>query len=324
MNILFEHNYFKKFLLLILGSACIFYATSLLTFDDSTYKSLSGFGYENWYLIALSILLYMVSHFVRVIRLIILSPTKDIKIRQLIKEQYKANGVNLLFPFKLGEAYRFIYFKKFFGSYANSLAVLVCERLLDLIVISTFLAITIYLSEIPINEFKSILLIALCLILVLLFILFILDEILDIINQVIVQKETTKRTIQIIAAISNINKAIKKIKIIFSNKLIPCIVITMMIWILEILVFYLFLGLLENRLDLMILLALAVSLSSLLPGGPLGYGAVQIAFYLIGLSINFEGLVDYSIIYSLFIFGSGLIVASCLFFLDLFENKTLG
>lgn len=323
MSSLLEHKVFKKFLYFILGTGCIIYVTSLFSFEEDVFETLIKFSYEYWYLILLSISLYLLSHFVRVIRLVMLSPNKDMRIRLLIKEQFKANGVNLLIPFRLGETYRLIYFKDFFGSYANSFAVLVCERLLDILVIFTLLAITVFISEISINEIKVLLFVVLGIIMSLLFILFILDEILDIINQVLIQKETTKKTVQYIKFLATLIKAIRKIKAIFNKKIIPCIVITMVVWMLEISVFYLFLNILENRLDLMIILALAVSLSSILPGGPLGYGGVQLSFYLIGLYSNTQDLMAYSIIYSLFIFGSGLLFASSLFFLDFFKKPSI-
>jgi len=323
MNSLLEHKIFKKFLYFVLGTGCIIYATTLLSLEEDIFETLVKFSYEYWYLILSSILLYLLSHVVRVIRLIMLSPNKDMRIRLLTKEQFKANGVNLLIPFKLGETYRLIYFKDFFGSYANSLAVLVCERLLDILVIFSLLAITVFVSEISINEIKGLLYLSLTIIMGLLFILFILDEILDIINQVLIQKETTNKTVKYIKLIASLIKAIRKIKTIFNNKIIPCIVITMIVWMLEISVFYLFLNILENRLDLMIILALTVSLSSLLPGGPLGYGGVQLSFYLIGLYSNNQDLMAYSIIYSLFIFGSGLLFASSLFFLDFFKKPNI-
>jgi hypothetical protein len=322
MTSILEHKLFVKFLYFVLGTGCIIYATTLFSFKEDTFENLIKFGYENWYLLLLSISLYLLSHLVRVIRLIILSPNKDIRIRLLIKEQFKANGVNLLIPFRLGEAYRLIYFKNFFGSYANSLAVLVCERLLDILIIFSLLASTVYISQISINEIEALLYVSLMIIVSLLFILFILDEILEIINQVLIQKETTTKTVQYITLIANLVKAIRRIKTILNHKIIPCIVITIIVWMLEISVFYIFLNILENRLDLMIILALSVSLSSLLPGGPLGYGGVQLSFYLVGLHLNNQDLVSYSIIYSLFIFGSGLLFGSSLFFMDFFKKPS--
>jgi hypothetical protein len=91
------------------------------------------------------------------------------------------------------------------------------------------------------------------------------------------------------------------------------------IWFLEISAFFIFFDALDGKLDLIIFLALAVSLSSLLPNGPLGYGGIQLAFYSVGIAANNADLINYSIIYSIFIFGSGLIFAGFLFLYDFFR-----
>ncbi len=95
--------------------------------------------------------------------------------------------------------------------------------------------------------------------------------------------------------------------------------VSFVIWFLEISAFFIFFDALDGQLDLIIFLALAVSLSSLLPNGPMGYGGIQLAFYSVGIAAHNPDLVNYSIIYSVFIFGSGLIVASILFLYDFFR-----
>ena len=321
MDNLFNNKYFKQTIYFILGVGSILYATSLLSFEEQDTALVSKLLSQKWYLIILGIFIYLLSHTFRVLRLVLLSPNSNYKIRLLWKEQYKANGVNLMLPFKLGESYRLIYFKQFFGSYANSFAVLVCERMLDLVTMISILMLTIYFSEMNIPVLNYVLYISLILLGILLFTLYVLDEILGILNRVLIQKDSSKLSVQIIGILSNIIKAIKKIKSILSQKYVSCFSVTTVIWILEITVFCIFFELLNQRIDLIILLALAVSFSSLLPGGPLGYGGLQVAFYSIGIAANIDNLVNYSLIYGVFIFGSGLAVASLFFLYDFFKGS---
>jgi len=308
----------KKIIYFIFGVGCITYAYSLYKFTPTSIMEVLV-KFENVEIL-IAIGLYLLSHTIRVLRLLLLSPIMSVDIRSLWKEQYKANGVNLLVPFKLGESYRLIYFKKFFGSYSNSFAILVAERFLDLLTIFLFLSVTLYLSDIDIPEVKYLFYISAFLLIIALIILFIFDEILMILHKIFLNKPSTKITLIAIEFSGNLIRAIKKIKSILNNKYISCIFISCIIWLLEISAFFIFLELLGFKLDLMIFLALAVSFATLLPNAPLGYGGLQAAFYLIGQASQVTELVSYSFVYSIYIFGSGLLIAGGLFILDLIKK----
>lgn len=308
----------KKIIFSIFGIGCISYAYSLYQFTPSSIMQvLSNFHYLE---IGIAIILYLLSHTVRVLRLMLLNPLMEIKIRDLWKEQYKANGVNLLVPFKLGESYRLIYFKKFFGSYSNSFAVLLTERFLDLFVIFLFLSITLYFSNLDIPAIEYLFYISIFLLSAIIIILYVFDEFLILLHKIFLSKPTTNLTVNVIEFTGNLIKAIKKIKFILHNKYISCLFVSLSIWLLEISAFFIFLDLLGYKYDLMIFLALAVSFASLLPNAPLGYGGLQAAFYLVGEASQVDGLVSYSFVYSIYIFGSGLLVAGYLFIMDLIKT----
>lgn len=315
MDKFFNSDVIKKIIYLVFGIGCVSYAYSLYRFTPSSILGvLSEF---NRIEILIAIALYLMSHSMRVLRLIILNPLMRVNIRDLWKEQYKANGVNLLIPFKLGESYRLVYFKKFFGSYANSFAVLLTERFLDLFIIFFLLSATLYFSDINIPAIKYLFYISIFLLCIILTILYIFDEFLIILHKIFLSKPTTKITITAIEYSGSIIKAIKKIKSILHNKYISCLFVSLIIWILEISAFFIFLDLLGYQYDLMIFLALAVAFATLLPNAPLGYGGLQAAFYLVGEASQVNLLVNYSFVYSIYIFGSGLIVAGYFFLRDL-------
>ena len=309
----------KKIIYFILGVGCITYAYSLYKFTPTSIMVVLVQFNNVELLIAIG--LYLLSHTIRVLRLLLLSPIMNIDIRSLWKEQYKANGVNLLVPFKLGESYRLIYFKKYFGSYSNSFAILVAERFLDLLTIFLFLSLTLYISDIDIPGIEYIFYISAFLLIIALIILFIFDEILMILHKILLNKPLTKITLKSIEFSGNLIRAIKRVKSILNNKYISCFFVSCIIWLLEISAFFIFLELLGFRLDLVIFLALAVSFATLLPNAPLGYGGLQAAFYLIGQASQVTELVSYSFVYSIYIFGSGLLIAGGLFILDLIKKN---
>jgi len=317
MTDLLQQKYFKKYLYLVFGIICIAYVSSLVDFDINKINDI--FKNLNYFNLSLAIFLYLLSHSARVLRLIILNPITDYSIRGLWREQYKANGVNLLLPFKLGESYRLIYFRSFFGSYFNSFAVLLCERFLDLLTIFIILSICIFFSSLSIPSLDYILFGSLILLLIIMLIYYSLEELTSIIHRIFIQKQTNSFNGFVINLTGNLIKAIKKLKKILNQKYASCLTVSFVIWSLEISAFFIFFDVLNGQLDLIIFLALAVSLSSLLPNGPLGYGGIQLAFYSVGIAAHNPDLVNYSIIYSVFIFGSGLIVASILFLYDFFR-----
>ena len=314
MTDFFQNSNFKKYLYLIFGLIFLFYISTIVDLDAKIIGNI--FKELNYLSLFIAILLYLLSHTARVLRLIILNPISDYSIRGLWREQYKANGVNLLLPFKLGESYRLIYFRTFFGSYFNSFAVLLCERFLDLLIIAIILTTCIFFSSLSLPSLDYILFGSLLLLLVIGLVYYSLDELMLIIHKVFIEKKSNIFNLFIVNLTSNLLKAIRKIKKILNQKSASCLAVSFLIWSLEISAFFVFFDVLDGQIDLLIFLAIAVSLSSLLPNGPMGYGGIQLAFYSIGLATNNPDLINYSVIYSLFIFGSGLLLAGILFIYD--------
>ncbi len=312
-------KYFNKIFLFILGIATMLYVTSLIHSDIDEIKKVTS--ELSVFSILLAIFLYFLSHLFRVMRLLLLSPNPTISIRELCIEQIKANGVNLMVPFRMGESYRVIVFKKFFSSYTNSFVILVCERLLDIIFIASILFIATIFSDIQLEILNPVITTTSILLLIILLMYFSLEEFLAVIHKIFLSKQTTRTTLAIIINTSRFIKILKKTKEIFTSKLSSCILITIVIWTLEILVFYILFRFLELDILIMVFLAICIALSSLLPNGPAGYGGVQLAFYLIGISIGFDSLINYSFAYNIYIFGTAITVSGILFFITLLNSK---
>ena len=296
---------------LLLGTLLIYYVSKNFLDDvSSIQESLSDISIHS---IVIAIFIYILSHLFRVLRLTVLCSDPLVSIKDLTREQIKANGINLMVPFRLGESYRIIAFKKFFGSYFRSFSILLCERVLDITLISLILIVATFFSDIQFDFVRNIIYISVSIMIFLLLLYFILDEFLLIIHQIFLGKITNKTNVNIIRITSVLINVITETKNIFKSKLASCLSISLIIWVLEILVFYILFVDLNLSKFVMIFLAASVALSSLLPNGPMGYGGVQLAFFLIGSAIGYENLVVHSYSYSFFIFGSGIALSAILF-----------
>ena len=308
----------KKSFFLFFGLCLIFFVSN--EFMNNYDQIKNSFSNLSIFSILAAISLYFISHFFRVLRLVVLSSDSLISIKEMAMEQFKANGVNLIIPFRLGESYRVIVFKKFFGSYFRSFSILLCERVLDITLISLILIVATYFSDIQFVFMKNIIYISIIIMILLLLIYFVLDEFLLIIHKIFLEKNINKINISIVKFSGSLIKIIEETKNIFNSKLASCLAITFMIWSCEILVFYTIFSHLELSKFVMIFLSLSVAVSSLLPNGPAGYGGVQLAFYLVGTAVGLESLIIHSYSYNFFIFGSGIMVSGILFLVTFFNS----
>ncbi len=320
MNDILQQRKFKKYLFLVIGLILIYFIYSLVDIDEN--RIIDVFKGLDLLNLSLAITLYLISHSIRVVRLVLLSPEKDIERWGLWKEQYKANGVSILLPFKLGESYRLIYFRSFFGSYSNSFSILLCERLLDVLIIFLILSTTIFLSSVDLPSMNYIFFGSLTLLMLLGLIYFSIDTISLFFIKKFEKQVVSNLNKRVLNLSNKLLQSIQRIKKILNKKYVSCLLISFLIWVLEISAFFIFFDILEGQVDLIILLAIAVSLSSLLPNGPLGYGGIQLAFYTIGSAINNLDLIYYSFVYSICFFGSALLVACTFFIYDFITLKT--
>jgi hypothetical protein len=115
---------------------------------------------------------------------------------------------------------------------------------------------------------------------------------------------------------------LREAKKVLKAKSLSILSFTILIWSFELLSLFMFFGDLQFRIDLMILLTVFIAFSSLLPNGPLGFGGVQLAFYTIFLLFNhFDTYLIASTAYTIYIFGSGLLISAVLFILKFLKTK---
>lgn len=313
-----ENKFINSIFTISIGLGFLYYVYTFFDFEETDFTK--TFNLVDIRLIILGSVVYLFSHLVRSFRLILMSGEHNYSYRKLISEQFKANGFNLLLPFKLGESYRLIAFKQFFGSYTNSFSLLLTERFFDFFAIITFFCIGLLISSADIKVFEDLFYISIALFLTITLIFFVLKDILLILQKNMILKKPSKLNQSLIQISTSIINSLDHISSTAKNKILALSVITLIIWGLEFSVFLIFYDFLQGNFDLLVLLGVAVALSTFLPNGPAGIGGVQLAFYIIGEILGSNEALNYSLIYSFFIFGSGLIVACLLFIFDGFKG----
>ena len=313
-----ENKFINSIFTISIGLGFLYYVYTFFDFEETDFTK--TFNLVDIRLIILGSVVYLFSHLVRSFRLILMSGEHNYSYRKLISEQFKANGFNLLLPFKLGESYRLIAFKQFFGSYTNSFSLLLTERFFDFFAIITFFCIGLLISSADIKVFEDLFYISIALFLTITLIFFVLKDILLILQKNMILKKPSKLNQSLIQISTSIINSLDHISSTAKNKILALSVITLIIWGLEFSVFLIFYDFLQGNFDLLVLIGVAVALSTFLPNGPAGIGGVQLAFYIIGEILGSSEALNYSLIYSLFIFGSGLIVACLLFIFDGFKG----
>lgn len=313
-----ENKFINSIFTISIGLGFLYYVYTFFDFEETDFTK--TFNLVDIRLIILGSVVYLFSHLVRSFRLILMSGEHNYSYRKLISEQFKANGFNLLLPFKLGESYRLIAFKQFFGSYTNSFSLLLTERFFDFFAIIIFFCIGLLISSADIKVFEDLFYISIALFLTITLIFFVLKDILLILQKNMILKKPSKLNQSLIQISTSIINSLDHISSTAKNKILALSVITLIIWGLEFSVFLIFYDFLQGNFDLLVLLGVAVALSTFLPNGPAGIGGVQLAFYIIGEILGSSEALNYSLIYSFFIFGSGLILACLLFIFDGFKG----
>lgn len=310
----------KKILSVFIGILGLYYFFSRVDFSKITLFELKDL--YNPYLLLLSIILYLFSHFFRALRLFFILNNQHLKFRKILSTQFVSNGVNLILPFKLGEAYRIYHFSKINKKSTETVIFLVFERLFDFVFLLLLFGLIVFFEPTyfkSINHFPSLLGILLLLVIVS---SLIAKESLSFIHLKLLNFTTNNKIkLEIFKLTGELLRVIESFQLNIKSKFINIISYTILIWSLEFFSLFIFYDQIGGQLDLILLLLIFISFSSFLPNGPLGLGGIQLAFYSIYSIINplFEDYLILGISYSLFIFGSGIILA---FILKTFQKNS--
>ncbi|MCT4545322.1 MAG: flippase-like domain-containing protein [Vallitalea sp.] len=116
---------------IMLGLAFIWLFNNLPVFFDT----LTSIEFKSIYYLVIAILLFLVVHTIKAIRMYLILLETKIPIIQLFKQYFKTTFVTILIPFKIGDFFRFVCFSKEVKSYKTGFIAVLIDRFFDTIVL---------------------------------------------------------------------------------------------------------------------------------------------------------------------------------------------
>lgn len=303
------------FLNVIIGIALVVYV--IYSFIHHTYDFRTIISTLDYDTLFLASFFYMLSHFLRSIRLVLLVNSDSVKTRSIIRMQYYTNGINLALPFKLGEIYRIIELNKLTGDIIKSSLVIISERLLDFLIIFTLLLISLVNFNV-ISEFKNLYVLTLIFMVTVYTIFFLLPENISSIKLLLAKKYNLTLINKVLKLMDDFTILVNQTKNIYRKKFFTIFLLTLSIWSLEICVFFILFD--QFNYEILIFLGVLVFLSSLLPNGPIGIGGIQLAFYWVSTLTYFDNYLESSLLYIFVVFMPAVVV-TILLYIDGFRRK---
>ena len=299
-------NNIYKIITVAIGVLFLFYFIHL--FDELPKINFRDFLLEvNWLYVGISLLAYLLSHALRALRIAILMGRQDYSLLKLVYLQYYTNGINLILPFKLGEVYRIIEFNKIIKDNNKLVLTVIAEKTLDLLVLFIWAILAISFLGNGIVELKIVIWVISALIMFSMGIFFVLPENLKTLNLVIAKRYNTRTVIYILSLTTRILKVISNIKIILKSNFSTISLITLMIWLLEVVGFAYLLPFMAEKVQVW-LLSILVFLSSLIPSASLGLGGLQLGFSSLDYKANQFNSLLISLTYQAFIFSPAVLL----------------
>jgi len=314
----------RHIITILIGLAFLYYVRNLLTLEsEDFYNTINKIDF---YVILFSLFLYFFSHTLRTFRLYILADDASISFTKLLALQIKANAVNLLFPFKLGEAYRVLSFSKILGGSLKSIITLAIERSFDIFTLFFYLSIGVLISDqVTLSDIYYIYVPVLVLVVSMLTIIVIGEDTITMIQKRVLLKYDNNQSIKLLKFSTNALQKISYLKKLIGSKIKQITVFSLLVWGFEVSCLVLFYSLIGFEIDILLLLGVYIAFSSILPNGPIGLGGLQLSFYYINetfqLGLDF---ISISYVYGILIFGSGVAAGFIFFGISIFNKIIYG
>ncbi|WP_218690957.1 lysylphosphatidylglycerol synthase domain-containing protein [Citrobacter braakii] len=183
---------------------------------------------------------YIVAHFLRAIRLGVL--LKAQKIRKLLSLHFYTAACSAVIPFKLGELVRINEVSRWENNYCKGILIVWIERIFDVIALSVF-ALLIFLSggAQVLEGMWGLLWIMLAFVFFSIIMFFVLPEQLSALNLHVIRSYSGRKAIKILHLLDIISSVLDKVRPIFSERILTLSILTIFIWIFELVSLMLFL-----------------------------------------------------------------------------------
>lgn len=276
----------------------------------------------NYFYVALSFLAYLLSHVLRAIRIAVLMGRQDYSLIRLIYMQLYTNSINLIVPFKLGEVYRVVEFNKLIQDPKKLLFTIVTEKTLDLLLLFGWALLAIGFLGYHIVGLKIVIWIISSLIITSMVIFFVLPENIRTFNLFVAKRYNTPWVLKLLAFNDQLATVIANIKSTVRTSASTILLLTFVIWMLEVLGFSYLLPFMVQKSQIW-LLSILVFLSSLIPSVSLGLGGLQLGFAALDYNSSQYNSLVISLTYQAFIFAPGVVLGLLLHLYVTTKERTL-
>lgn len=183
---------------------------------------------------------YIVAHFLRAIRLGVL--LKAQKIRKLLSLHFYTAACSAVIPFKLGELVRINEVTRWENNYCKGILIVWIERIFDVIALSVF-ALLIFISggAQVLEGMWGLLWIMLAFVFFSIVMFFVLPEQLSALNLHVIRSYSGRKAIKILHLLDIISSVLDKVRPIVSERILTLSILTIFIWIFELVSLMLFL-----------------------------------------------------------------------------------
>lgn len=186
------------------------------------------------------IFIYLIAHFLRAIRLGVLLRAQ--RLRKLISLHFYTAACSTVIPFKMGELVRINEVSRWEKSYCKGFLIVWIERIFDVVALGIF-SLVIFLSggASVFQDMWGLLWVMFAFVFISIIFFFIVPEQLSALNLHVMESYTGRKAIKILQTIEIISSVLERVKPIISEKILTLSVLTLLIWILEIISLMLFL-----------------------------------------------------------------------------------
>jgi len=296
---------YKKIIFVVIGIFVAFYTYNLTSIDTTDTLNLFSFFKENISLkyFFISLFCYFIGVIARSLRLFYLSNKVNLSLRKLIYLQFLSTSFQLTLPFRLGDGARIYLFKNYLEGLADSAFIFIVEKLLDTLTLISILILMLWSNQRFLSFLSDSRLIILASII--LTFLYVLPDLIEVIyRSSLVSKSNSALRLLFLRISRDIliarNKTVQRLK----GRVINILCISYVIWAFDCLSFIFITTSLKIDQLYVFIMGSFSALSAFLPSPPLGiYGSINIGLYWSEAITEIEGLIEYSKIYSVMIYG---------------------
>ena len=262
--------------------------------------------------------LYLLAQLLKAFRLYSLYELYEYSFIGFCKKYFQYNSLLILLPFRLGDAYRIVFFKNYTSNFIKSFNILLIERMTDLFFLIVLMIIIMFHGSIINTEILN----SLFIILILIFsIFYMLEHCLKLLQSFALRRSKSKFFPVFFKSIGLYGASLIEIKTTINKKLMLLISTTACIWIIEILGFVMVFGYFNPFEIQVVLLILFIMLSFVLPLGPVGFGGIQLAVFWYTQLTNSAINADFTISQAYLIYISGLLIGLIIFAYEKIDKK---